>query len=147
MEQQSIADKMAKMKARLKSDSGSEEKPAAAAPAAPQSSDERAAAMKAKLSKGNAEAPKPALSVVDGGSEKEEKPAPKKAPKKAAAPKKSVNPPEAPQVTPTTLSPLQGRAWDLATVLLKEQVATGQKPNAKVIAEQLQALAEVIKGL
>jgi len=147
MEQQSIADKMAKMKARLKSDSKPAEEVAAAAPAAPQSSDERAAAMKAKLSKGKAEAAKPALSVVDGGSEKVEKPAPKKVAKKAAAPKKSVNPPEAPEVTPTTLSPLQGRAWDLATILLKEQVATGQKLNAKVIAEELQALAEVIKGL
>ena len=103
------------------------------------------AAMKAKLSKGKAEAAKPALSVVDGGAEKEEKAAPKKAPKKAAAPKKSVNPPEAPEATPITLSPLQGRAWDLATVLLKEQVATGQKPNAQVVAEELQIDIDNIK--
>ncbi len=151
MEQQSIADKMAKMKARLKTEKKTpEETPAAQAPAAPQqSSDERAAAMKAKLSKSppKEDVKKPALSVVEGGQPAQPKPEPKKA-RKAASPKKApVNPPEAPVVVAATMSPVQAQAWALAAVLLKEQVATGQKPNAKAVAQEIQLIAKAISEL
>ncbi len=151
MEQQSIADKMAKMKARLKTEKKApEEAPAAQAQPAPQqSSDERAAAMKAKLSKSPSkeEAKKPALSVVEGGQPAQPKPEPKKA-RKAASPKKApVNPPEAPVVVAATMSPVQAQAWALAAVLLKEQVASGQKPNAKAVVEEIHIIAKAISEL